>query len=713
MKGNFTIKNFRAFNDKGADIEIRPITILTGCNSSGKSSFVKALLLLNEIFRKNDRNNVLKNCKLDFTSGTLSMLGDFSTIHNEEAAMVGDDIEITYDVVSSFLPGKYTVSMRFCPTKNDRLNNGILKDVIVKDSESNIIWGIRHSENEKGISALKSRFFAFYSVLYLLTVYNRQYTAYEFTSKVTKDDLVQFIDNDMMPALKDLKKKFGEDAVITAIEYYVNNMSTASDISKWMDKHLECFDKAMEYDILTFIPEVLKINELSKDNFADEFLAFCGSKEIPNITSEDKSRIIEAFIKSDSETFVDFYKQLENDYIDSAYNPVNADSPVSLDLLRNERQSLFGVRDVYFSIPHYFDGFTTVVRLGDDESSEKSEDSDSPTWHEKYVPLFELVYHLLVQLGRDHSSQDDFAKYVSDKGADFADRQYQSDVFDEFKSYVKDGLIDVLSYNVCENMRYVGSSRINIKRLYSLDDRDDFTRTLSEYFEAIRLYSPHYALKYEPDTFMNDWLQKFGIGYKIEINPIGPGLGTMPVIYKDENDKKGRALADYGYGISQLISVLIEIETSILKGKIVSAKKVVDREKGTLNINALLGSSDSYRYESQTIAIEEPETHLHPKYQSLLADMFYEAYTKYGISFIIETHSEYLVRKLQTLVARKQLDSEQVSLTYVEADNRSERKVRRIHIKDDGCLSEPFGEGFFDEADNLAMSLLMIKGGLA
>ena len=120
MNSNFTIKNFRAFNNVGADIEIRPITILTGCNSSGKSSFVKALLLLNELFRKNDSDNVLKNSKLDFTSETLSMLGDFSTIHNEEASHLGNNIEISYDVVSSILLGSYNVTLSFGPTKNDR-----------------------------------------------------------------------------------------------------------------------------------------------------------------------------------------------------------------------------------------------------------------------------------------------------------------------------------------------------------------------------------------------------------------------------------------------------------------------------------------------------------------------------------------------------------------------------------------------------------------
>ena len=54
-----------------------------------------------------------------------------------------------------------------------------------------------------------------------------------------------------------------------------------------------------------------------------------------------------------------------------------------------------------------------------------------------------------------------------------------------------------------------------------------------------------------------------------------------------------------------------------------------------------------------------------------------------------------------------------MSLIYVESGASSEKKVRRIDINEDGCLKEAFGEGFFDEADNLAMNLLLIKGGLA
>ena len=709
MNSNFTIKNFRAFNNIGADIEIRPITILTGCNSSGKSSFVKALLLLNELFRKNDSDNVLKNSKLDFTSETLSMLGDFSTIHNEEASQLGEDIEISYDAVSSILLGNYNVTLSFGPTQNDRLNNGCLKDVIIRDSEGNVIWGIREDIYDKGISALKSRFFALYSVIYVLHALNGIYCENNILGTKSDDDLRSFIDNEMMPTLKKISEKVGRDIVHDAIEFYTNNRASMSEISKWLGKHLECFDEAMEYGILTYMPMLSVISEISKENFANDIMQMYESKEFPYITKDDIQRISDEFTGSDAATFIEFYRQLEDSYIDDTYNPVKPGSTLSLDFLRKDHRSLFSAPDKALSIPHFYDNVETVDVFGEDAATRNIETNslaNSPS-------LFELTYFFLVQLSKINASEEEFVKYVNDRGEDLFDKQYQSYIYDKFNAFVKDGLIDVLSYNICENIRYVGSSRINIKRLYTLDDKDDFTRTLAEYFESIRVFESHYELKYEPDSFMNNWLRRFGIGYKIAINPIGPGLGTMPIIYKDANDQKGRALADYGYGISQLISVLIEIETAILKAKVVGVKKVIDRDHSKINVNEIFNSYRAFKYEAQTIAIEEPETHLHPKYQSLLADMFLEAYANYGINFIIETHSEYLVRKLQTMVARKQIDKELISLTYVESDNSSNKKARRILIKDDGCLTEPFGEGFYDEADNLAMSLLMIKGGLA
>ena len=111
-------------------------------------------------------------------------------------------------------------------------------------------------------------------------------------------------------------------------------------------------------------------------------------------------------------------------------------------------------------------------------------------------------------------------------------------------------------------------------------------------------------------------------------------------------------------------------------------------------------------YKGQTIAIEEPEIHLHPSYQSKLAEMFADAYKKWGTHFIIETHSEYLIRKMQTLVLPDSdyyVDPNIISVLYIndsDVNNREfgEPQVKQIVICPNGYLDDNFGPGFYDEA---------------
>jgi len=85
----------------------------------------------------------------------------------------------------------------------------------------------------------------------------------------------------------------------------------------------------------------------------------------------------------------------------------------------------------------------------------------------------------------------------------------------------------------------------------------------------------------------------------------------------------------------------------------------------------------------------------------------------YNINFIIETHSEYLIRKLQYLVAKKEINANHISIHYMNNSNpknrqKGEPQVRHIKVNEDGRLSNSFGTGFFDEADNLAFDLFLL-----
>lgn len=114
---------------------------------------------------------------------------------------------------------------------------------------------------------------------------------------------------------------------------------------------------------------------------------------------------------------------------------------------------------------------------------------------------------------------------------------------------------------------------------------------------------------------------------------------------------------------------------------------------------------------AQIFYLEEPETNLHPKLQSLVADILVDACRAFNVQFIVETHSEYFIRKLQYLVGKKEIEPTDVSLYYLYAPDevpQGRKQVEKINVNPDGSLDNDFGKGFFDEAGTLSLELFRI-----
>ena len=97
--------------------------------------------------------------------------------------------------------------------------------------------------------------------------------------------------------------------------------------------------------------------------------------------------------------------------------------------------------------------------------------------------------------------------------------------------------------------------------------------------------------------------------------------------------------------------------------------------------------------------------------------MFLQLAKEFGLVVIIETHSEYMLRKMQLLVALEEYTTDDIILHYLDRTSYSKEvdenvsrvfydiNNRRISIMPDGKLSESFGPGFFDEAGEVALAL--------
>ena len=78
------------------------------------------------------------------------------------------------------------------------------------------------------------------------------------------------------------------------------------------------------------------------------------------------------------------------------------------------------------------------------------------------------------------------------------------------------------------------------------------------------------------------------------------------------------------------------------------------------------------------------------------------------------SHDLEYYRKMYLLEDKFQnsLNRDEISIYYLY-DNEErpidEPQVQKMELKEDGRLTTPFGPGFFDVADNLAMELLTLK----
>lgn len=230
---------------------------------------------------------------------------------------------------------------------------------------------------------------------------------------------------------------------------------------------------------------------------------------------------------------------------------------------------------------------------------------------------------------------------------------------------------------------FIDSSSNKISRAYNVKDTDKFSVLLCE------LVNNSNTNEYTTSQFVNNWLTKYKIGDKLTVIGVGAGLGAE--IYLHNNGVK-RLLADEGYGITQLASLLLQID--------------LIKNKHQYNDN---NNNENLAYAPVFISVEEPEIHLHPEYQSKLAELFVDAYRKYNIHFIIETHSEYLIRRLQVMVADKEnaILPTDISLNYLAKDDNIGVSInRKIEVCEDGYLDDTFGEGFFDEATKWSKKLI-------
>jgi len=105
--------------------------------------------------------------------------------------------------------------------------------------------------------------------------------------------------------------------------------------------------------------------------------------------------------------------------------------------------------------------------------------------------------------------------------------------------------------------------------------------------------------------------------------------------------------------------------------------------------------------------VEEPEIHLHPHAQAELGNFFLTLYQR-GVQSLIETHSEYLILRLQQHVAAGLIPYDHIAFYYVQA-TESEKEVTVLELDSQAVFTNPVPGGFFPQKLEEAKELARIR----
>ena len=738
MNLNYGIRNFRVFDKNGTRFNIKPITILTGANCAGKSTLVKSILLLKSFIDKARLSGSSpERIALPFSDGDINING-IKAVYNHNSNGCN---EVVFSLSKAFLSDKEEIMAEFffSDKKGDFFNDGWLKRMrfsCVLNTVSEVFLDIVYKEDgSMSIDTLNlsGNIFQLFCRNLDLASYDKLFedecsSIYSGFFNKTPEEVNQL--SSQIDELTDsIRKNPLNDAVdleYQAWNYAHDSIKTSSfekprEIARF--KNLEvngvdypCWKTFKESGILMYLSILEDIGHYSpaelekmfdgltiQDNLLDPYQLQYSDYVYNGIDYRSVfKRVVELFKESGCKTFIDFYKGLQ----ESALQDVGMITPHELKdypagaTTKTWRQAFLDSRFGYSNdVSGFADKISAVISmLTHLHYLEYQEYPDYPDTLLYRAPAdYYLTYRVLTYLEREKcqtgnikfwtDSDTPYYQHKDNNRVQWRDPNWdgladvpESLVFVRYRSFLLNVFKSLIGCEEFAHVRSVGSFLCPVLRTYSIFEKNPMSDVLKAFISGKNRIAADKSLKYKPGSFINKWMKSLGVGNQvaIELNDDATGLHIFIV------DEKGNRLssADYGHGVTQLLFVLINIEVEIIEA-------LLDRKY------------------TRTLCLEEPEVSLHPSWQSKLAYIFRDAQSAYGIHFIIETHSEYLTRATQAMVATEcktetSLKSFPCVVYYMEQDGTA----YDLEYTLSGRFKNSFGPGFYDEASRSSILIL-------
>lgn len=185
-------------------------------------------------------------------------------------------------------------------------------------------------------------------------------------------------------------------------------------------------------------------------------------------------------------------------------------------------------------------------------------------------------------------------------------------------------------------------------------------------------WSPKQRLR-SLEKLVAERLRSMGLIHSFEVHAIAEGRKEYEVLLRVHAGSAPVKLTDVGFGISQVLPVIVECFCT---------------PPGSI------------------VLFEQPEIHLHPRVQGDLADLFVDAIhgredgVPRNVQFLVESHSEHLLHRLQRRLAEGKLTPEDVAVYFVDTDRGSAR-IAELEIDLFGNILNWPANFFGDEMEDL------------
>lgn len=621
--------------------DFAPITILTGANNSGKSSLLKALQLLKE---NNKTINSFADLTLEFADADHKLGGLKNVLNNQNQPLVFG--------FSSYFPGTvehFYTRLEYIVDESINIENGIIKRITITKGENSkeLILDIGKDDSLADVY--------FLDINYILDTW--------------------------LPEIRKYIQKYNVlDKIEKRLPLYITH---------WEPKDYEFIDLAQEMLNSNFKENCKLYHYKYSIEKSVEYLSKIFSENMDAINSNNKvpfdfSGLLKKCIDNNKLTISDLRKLLE--VSDTENRPDKFVDDIRKFMNINKKKWTCMIKEHHLSLIERWGRSEKIKDWGDIETCL----SENLLALGSYTPISPISIKINDITDGIISREKLYQDRVNPEATFVENRIPKGDGYTFIKLFTNLFFRLLTSaFQPVEKLEFLNVSRPTYQRSYKIGRHgSDFERQLFDYLS--------FPVPETGQLFLNDWIKRFE-------------LDDLTISYDRNNIASvsigNRTLADMGFGVSQILSILLKIVSIYAK----------EDDRISYSENEKLKKLFPYRFDflySHVLILEEPEANLHPKFQSLLADLLIDANKKFNIQFIIETHSEYLIRKLQYLTAKKVIMAGEVIAYYFNHPNKvpkNEKQVKKITIEENGTLSQGFGPGFFDEADNLAMQLFVMN----